>query len=198
MPVIIGKAIESDYTNPLGLLSDCHRRIEGFLNVLFTLVCQTAGRKLQAEERAALEAALRYFREAAPKHTGDEEESLFPRLRALPTAQPALSLLEALREEHEVATLAHHEVESLCLGWLAEDSMTEASQRRLGELLTGLKSLYESHIALEEGELFPLAQALLGDSELQDMAMEMASRRGLDWQAGAAFLNSHKPLGNRL
>jgi len=36
---------------------------------------------LTEETRAALESALRYFREAAPKHTADEEESLFPRMR---------------------------------------------------------------------------------------------------------------------
>ena len=35
------------------------------------------------ETRVALESALRYFREAAPKHTADEEESLFPRLRQM-------------------------------------------------------------------------------------------------------------------
>jgi hypothetical protein len=38
---------------------------------------------LNEEQRGAFEAALRYFREAAPKHTADEEESLFPRLRRI-------------------------------------------------------------------------------------------------------------------
>jgi len=35
----------------------------------------------------ALASALRYFGEAAPKHTADEEESLFPRLRQIRHAE---------------------------------------------------------------------------------------------------------------
>ncbi len=30
MPISIGQKLESDFRNPLGLLSDCHRRIERF------------------------------------------------------------------------------------------------------------------------------------------------------------------------
>jgi hemerythrin-like domain-containing protein len=191
MPITIGKAVENDYNNPLGLLSDCHRRIERFLNLLLTVVEQAAGGQLSAEARQALETALRYFREAAPKHLCDEEESLFPRLRALqtPAAQAALSMLETLHEEHETATPAHQEVESLCRQWLAEGSLPEPSEQRLRQVLESLKSLYESHIAVEERELFPLAQALLTEPELQSMAAEMAARRGIDLQARAALLN---------
>jgi hypothetical protein len=28
MPISIGQKLESDFRNPLGLLSDCHRRID--------------------------------------------------------------------------------------------------------------------------------------------------------------------------
>jgi len=34
MPIVIGAKRESDFTDPIGMLSDCHRRIEMFLNVL--------------------------------------------------------------------------------------------------------------------------------------------------------------------
>ena len=78
MPIVIGAKRESDFTGPLGMLSDCHRRIEMFLNVLVQ-GCRTraGGGVLNEEHRGPLETALRYFREAAPKHTADEEESLF-------------------------------------------------------------------------------------------------------------------------
>jgi hypothetical protein len=46
-------------------------------------VTSVVDRPLTEETRAALETALRYFREAAPKHTADEEESRFPRLRQI-------------------------------------------------------------------------------------------------------------------
>ena len=53
-----------------------------FMNVL-QQVAMAADRPLADDARNSLETALRYFREAAPKHTADEEESLFPRLRLL-------------------------------------------------------------------------------------------------------------------
>lgn len=31
MPIAIGQALASDFHNPLGMLSDCHRRIAPFL-----------------------------------------------------------------------------------------------------------------------------------------------------------------------
>jgi hemerythrin-like domain-containing protein len=189
MPVTIGKAPESDYTNPLGLLSDCHRRIERFLNLLITVVNQAAGERLHTEERQALETALRYFREAAPKHTSDEEESLFPRLRTLqsPLAQEALSMLDILHQDHETADLAHQEVESLCRQWLADDALAKESCHRLRDRLESLKSIYERHIAVEDTQLFPLARKLLDAPELQAMAAEMAARRGLDLQGRGEF-----------
>ena len=42
------------------------------------------GRQLSHDERQSLDTVLRYFREAAPRHNADEEESRFPRLRLLP------------------------------------------------------------------------------------------------------------------
>jgi hemerythrin superfamily protein len=85
MPVQIG-AETHDFSEPTGLLSDCHRRIEMFLGSL-QRVSEFVDRPLTSQARAALESALPYFQEAAPKHTADEEESLFPRLRQIPAEQ---------------------------------------------------------------------------------------------------------------
>ena len=80
MPMIIGARPESTFADPIGLLMDCHRRIERFLTVLV----QLSGKgTLTDEQCTALETALRYLGEAAPKHTAHEEESLFPRPRSL-------------------------------------------------------------------------------------------------------------------
>lgn len=81
MPVQIGAKAHS-FSDPTGLLSDCHRRIEMFLASL-QRVGEMIDRPLSDDARTALESALRYFRESAPKHTADEEESLFPRLRQM-------------------------------------------------------------------------------------------------------------------
>ena len=75
MPVQIGGKTHS-FREPTGLLSDCHRRIEMFLGSLVR-VAQLVEKPLDADARTAMETSLHYFREAAPKHTADEEESLF-------------------------------------------------------------------------------------------------------------------------
>src|SRR5215813_12965034 len=103
MPVQIG-AKAHHFTDPTGLLSDCHRRIEMFLGSI-AAVAEVIDRPASEQVRGALESALRYFRQAAPKHTSDEEESLFPRLRDItdPNLASAMSKLDALEEEHRWA-----------------------------------------------------------------------------------------------
>src|SRR5574340_539072 len=113
MPVQIGANVHS-FSNPMGLLSDCHRRIEMFLGSL-EAVAKTIDQPLNEEIARGLSAALRYFREAAPKHTADEEESLFPRLREIHNAdvQDALAHLGDLEKDHHWATAVHAEVDRL-------------------------------------------------------------------------------------
>ena len=95
MPDSIG-AQESNVVNPLGLLADCHRRIERFLGVLLRVAAAEArGGPLNAERRQTMETALRYFDRAAPMHTADEEEDLFPELRRM--ASPDVEQMIARR-----------------------------------------------------------------------------------------------------
>jgi Hemerythrin HHE cation binding domain len=76
MPVQIGATTHS-FSQPIALLSDCHRRIEMFLGTLEKVAAQI-DQPLVDDARRSLESALRYFREAVPKHTADEEQSGFP------------------------------------------------------------------------------------------------------------------------
>ena len=185
MPITIGKKLESDYSNPLGLLSDCHRRIENFLDVLINVTRQARGADLSEDQRHALEVALRYFREAAPKHTLDEEESLFPRMLASADerARSAISLLDELHADHELADAGHSEVEALGSRWLLEGVLSIESTDRLTELLNQLHSTYEKHIAVEDNEVFPLAGQILSSAELALVGREMATRRSIDLNA---------------
>ncbi|HXG93274.1 MAG TPA: hemerythrin domain-containing protein [Blastocatellia bacterium] len=182
MAVTIGKKAESDFTNPLGLLNDCHRRIEYFLSLLVTVARRARGRKLHSDEREALEAALRYFKQAAPKHTLDEEESLFPRMRASGDvlAQSAVAVLNALHRDHTIADETHKEVDALARRWLDEGQLSEGEAHRLEGMLEDLAEIYRRHIAIEDNEIFPLAGKILSQPELEAMGHEMAARRGVD------------------
>ena len=182
MTIRIGQTPESDFTNPLGMLSDCHRRIERFLGVLVELARQPGGAQLNDEHRAALAASLRYFRDAAPKHTLDEEESLFPRLRASgdERARAALARLDTLHEDHLAAERLHREADALGLRWLADGRLTPEDSARLLAVLETLRATYQGHIRAEDEELFPLAGAVLAAQELEAIGREMAARRGLN------------------
>jgi hemerythrin-like domain-containing protein len=181
MPIVIGAKPESNFADPIGLLTDCHRRIEMFLSVLVQVSAQAGGGPLTSERRRAWETALRYFREAAPKHTADEEQTLFPRLRGLdrPEVKTVLERVELLETDHARANKAHAEVERLGQDWLASGSLSSADAERLCAVLAELTDLYRDHIAIEEREVFPAAAKLLSKSERDAIGDEMAARRGL-------------------
>ncbi len=181
MPIVIGGKPESTFADPIGLLGDCHRRIERFLSVLVQVASEAHGRPLSQEQHSALDTALRYFREAAPKHTADEEESLFPRLRQIdrPDVKALLEKVDTLEKDHLRAGAAHDEADRLGRLWLQQDSLPEEQAERLSTVLAELSALYRHHIAVEDGEVFPLAAAALAAKERSVIGSEMASRRGL-------------------
>ncbi|HWP40434.1 MAG TPA: hemerythrin domain-containing protein [Tepidisphaeraceae bacterium] len=183
MPVALGDAPLHGFDQPLGLLSDCHRRIERFLQILRQVLSDTAGGALSPAQRQALQAAVHYFDTAAPRHTEDEEKSLFPLLRAQaedPELRNALARLEALQTDHVLAAELHAQVRHWCGRWLDQGSLAPPQARRLGTLLNRLTRLYRQHILIEDRELLPLAQRLLSARQLERLGREMAMRRGLD------------------
>jgi hemerythrin-like domain-containing protein len=181
MPIQIGAKPESNFADPIGLLTDCHRRIERFLSVLAQIATQAQGGALDGEQQRALDTALRYFREAAPKHTADEEETLFPRMRQMDHAevQEVLAQVDALEADHERADRAHAEVDRLGTAWLQAGSLAAEDAARLAELIRELQELYRAHIAVEEGEVFPAAARCLTPEERMAAGQEMKARRGL-------------------
>ena len=178
MLIRIGQKSDHSFDEPLGLLSDCHRRIQHFLQVLETI----AGREAHAltpSERTDLDAARAYFATAAPRHTADEEESLFPRLRASldPDVRHALEIVSRLELDHEWADQLHAEVDLILRDWLATDTLPAAVQLTLRSLLAELRAIYEPHIACEDHELFPAAARALSPEDLRAIGREMAARR---------------------
>lgn len=179
MPVQIG-AKTHDFSDPTGLLSDCHRRIEMFLASL-QHVAEVIASPLSTEARNTLETALRYFHEAAPKHTQDEEESLFPRLRQNPDPEieSALSTLNALEGDHRRADALHAEVHALGVQCLEKGYLPPREALRFRQAVSDLASIYSQHIRIEDDLVFPAAQRVLSGSQKSAIAHEMESRRNL-------------------
>jgi len=177
MPVQIG-AHAHNFSDPTGLLSDCHRRIEMFLRAL-ERVAAVVDRPSTDETRAALESALRYFREAAPKHTADEEESLYPRLRQMPDpkVKAAVETLELLERDHLLAGSLHAEVEALGQKYLTEGSLESTATEGFRKAIANLASIYKEHISIEDDLVFPLAARWMSTSDKKAIAEEMATSR---------------------
>lgn len=183
---------EHTFAEPLGLLSDCHRRIEKFLEQLLRVTRTAAGGQLNEMQRDALVTALAYFRRAAPLHTDDEEASLFPRLRALAengneTARQALAVMERLEQDHDAADLHHALIDELGMRWLEHNALGSSETAQLENELTQLRTFYTAHIAVEDNELFPLAGTLLDNMQIETIGHEMATRRGVDFNAPDAM-----------
>ncbi|HEX6803604.1 MAG TPA: hemerythrin domain-containing protein [Terriglobales bacterium] len=177
MPVQIGVK-PHNFQEPLGLLSDCHRRIEMFLGILEALG-KSLDRPPSAESRRALETALLYFREAAPKHTADEEESLFPRLRGMQSGnlEKALAKMDELSGDHRRAEALHEELDHLGCTYLSRGKLNPDELAKFRDDVASLTAMYQRHIKIEDSELFPVAAEVLPEGEKLAIAKEMANRR---------------------
>lgn len=179
MAVKLGSAPLAGFDQPLQLLKDCHRRIEHFLGVLGAVVDHTGEGPLDDEGRRALEIALWYFHEAAPRHTADEEESLFPRLRRSqhPGADDSMQDMARLEDDHRRADAAHQQVHQLGQRWLSAGRLGPEDREAFGRLLKELSTTYSAHIRLEEERIFEAASRVLTAEELREIGSEMERRR---------------------
>jgi hemerythrin-like domain-containing protein len=179
MPIQIGRRPDHDFDQPLGLLSDCHRRIEHFLDLLVAIAQRVASGPLTPDQRRDLESALRYFSTAAHRHTADEEQSLFPRLRARddPTTTETIEVLGRLERDHHDADGHHSAVDTLGRRWMTTGRLDPAEAHALGTHLAALEAIYKEHIGIEDRKLFPAAARLLSSDQLIAVGLEMAARR---------------------
>ena len=176
MGVQIGANPDSGFDDPIGMLTDCHRRIEQFLKILTTVVERAAERNLTGEETSAVQSALRYFRAGGVRHTADEEESLFPRLRA-GAANDSLAKLDALEDDHHEASDLHGTVERHYSAWIANGKLEPAQEQQLRACADRLSALYRAHIQVEETIVFPQAAQVLDHAAIATMGEEFRARR---------------------
>jgi len=188
MPVSLGQQGQPGFDRPLELMSDCHRRIESFLAVFGRVLDRYGSRDLDEEGVSALRTAQRYFREGAPRHTEDEEDSLFPRLRELgrDDLSELLDAADRLERQHDEAELLHASVDARVDRWLDAGRLSSADAEAMAADLEELDRLYTEHIAFEDKVLFPAAARVLGADALRRIGEEMAARRGRNTDGTAA------------
>ena len=177
MGIQIGAKPDAGFDDPIGMLKDCHRRIEQFLHVLCLVVERAPGRPLTDEEANAVRSALNYFRVGGQRHTADEEESLFPRMRAEQGTAAALKEIEALETDHRHADDLHAAVEKLYTSWLEGRALSADELQQLRAATERLKQLYEGHIRIEENLVFPRAAEGLNREAIAQIGAEFRARR---------------------
>jgi len=176
MAIQIGQS-EPGCNDPMGLLAACHRRVERFLKTLCAAAAQASVHDLTTEEREAIGRSLRYFREAAPNHTADEEQDLFP---ALVNRDPAAAAaVESLESDHVRAGELHRRVDAIGEEWIRSGRLSESELAKFREASTQLEQLYAEHIRIEETDVFPRAAQVLNEAELEAIGRRMAERRGV-------------------
>lgn len=177
--VTIGGKPLAGFDQPIELLKDCHRRIEHFLGVLQKVVELFGDGELSEEGRRALATSLEYFAVAAPRHTADEEQSLFPRMRRSGDAEAraVMAELDRLESDHRRAEACHGQVDDLGREWLEAGHIDELKCATMRALLAELVALYASHIRLEDERVFEAAARLLKPGELGEVGVEMQRRR---------------------
>lgn len=182
---------------PLEMLAACHGRVQAQGETLLKLQAHLARHGVDEDARTAARAVLRYFDLAAPLHHRDEEEDLFPALRACAEHDgPGPPAADAARDEAAdpggrqallqlLATLTdqHRGFETQ---WAALrpalQAVADGPPDQALPCLDGAADFvaaYAAHIALEEGELLPLAVRWLDAPVLDRVGRAMRLRRGV-------------------
>lgn len=177
----INQSVDHGFDSPIGLLGDCHRRVERFLGILVSITREWHGKPLPPSERDLLEQARRYFEVAGPKHTADEEGSLFPRLERLADegVKAVLATARALEADHRRAERLHAVVDERVRAWVADGELPHTAALELSDALEQLAGLYEPHIRIEDTQVFPAAARALSPADLEQIGREMAARRNV-------------------
>jgi len=176
MAVQIGARPDCGFDDPIGMLKDCHRRIERFLNILCVVADRAPRRNLTEEEKSAVQSAMSYFQRGGKRHTADEEESLFPRLRAA-LASGGCEEVNGLEDDHRIANELHQMVDTLYSAWIEVGRLSLEDGHRLQSATHRLKALYEAHIRIEEDIVFPRAAEMLGSQTIAAIGIELRARR---------------------
>jgi hemerythrin-like domain-containing protein len=158
------------------MLKDCHRRIERFLHILWVVADRAPGRILTPEEKSAVQAAVNYFQLGGKRHTADEEESLFPRMRAQ-LAADEIEEIGGLVADHRSAADLHWTVDTLYAKWIELDRLIPEDELRLQKATREMKILYVAHIQTEEVIVFPRAARLLDMQAIAAIGEEIRFRR---------------------
>lgn len=161
----------SSYDDPVGLLRACHDRILEYCDTLERLAEHLEEFGANSDARLAATHIRHYFRVAGPEHHADEEQQLFPWLLAQTDFPPLL------RAAVQNLATQHRDLEAAWQMLDADLALVEREEQPAILHLEPFISMNRAHVALENGEIFPIAEKLLDGDEAQQLGSAMAERR---------------------
>jgi pyridoxamine 5'-phosphate oxidase len=166
-----------DYSLPLEALKACHVRIRSNCEALRRLLLHMNQHGCDAQARQSAEGVMRFFDTTARLHHQDEEDDLLPHMMAATTVNRGSRLTRLVAD---IAT-EHREMGRVWVDLravLQEISAGEATQLEPLTVDRFIK-LYRTHLAMEESNVFPLAEMLLSGNDIAEISSSMMARRGL-------------------
>ncbi|AXF23953.1 hemerythrin [Burkholderia pyrrocinia] len=162
------------FDEPIEMLRACHERIAAQCATLKKLAAHLPVHGTDTQAQQAAGNILRYFDVAGPHHHADEEQDLFPMLIEVDRrhGSSVTKRIAFLLDEHQ----------SLEAGWgrlrpvLAD--IAQGKARLLERVwVDDFADAYRGHIALEESEVLPFAEASLDRRQMAKLSAAMVARR---------------------
>ncbi len=170
-------------TDAIDTILGCHARIRSHIGTAVRIAdSRSAG---ETEICEAAERVWRYFGEALPLHTLDEDKSLLPGL--IGRSDHLDRVLATMQHQHR-----EHEPHAAVLLSLVDTLRTEPSRlddlrSDLSRVASWLSAAFDEHLTLEERVVFPAARELLTPSERAALTEDLRRRhRGADPRACVA------------
>jgi pyridoxamine 5'-phosphate oxidase len=163
-----------DFSRPMAVLKACHERIRSECERLRELVEHVRRYGCDDQARQTATSVIRYFDNAARMHHEDEEADLLPRMMAAAAMSHGSSLTRMVADiatEHRDMARSWTELRAALQEVFANQPLDHLQVDRFIKL-------YRAHIAIEESNVYPLAEMLLSSQDFEDIGSNMAQRRG--------------------
>ena len=184
-------SFKADFTKPLDVLFQCHSRIAANLEALVRAseTLRTSDEREFNEVFATIDTVLKHFATAGIKHTLDEEESLFPRMREYKDSvvSDIFEVIGQLEIQHKKAASIESSLNKVLLNLVTDENLDKPKLDLFCDLSESLYDLYRPHIQMENEHIFPSAIKILSKDELLAIGKEMYQRR----QPSILSLKSH-------
>lgn len=170
---LLSKAAPS-FDEPIEMLRACHERIAARCATIGKLAAHLPLHGADTQAQQAAGNIMRYFDTAGPNHHADEEQDLFPMLIgiSLRRCSPVGDQIMSLSGEHRLLEASWAQLRA---------ALADIAQGRARVLepawVDDFVGTYLRHIALEEIQVFPFAEAYLDRQQLTALSAAMVARR---------------------